>query len=100
LLPLHLHSFPTRRSSDLEYLSPHIIMRKGLIRGIEYPRFAADIAEFMATTLFNTSVLAGKAAEHKRRVELFAPNIALCKITEDRSEEHTSELQSRGHLVC
>ena len=67
----------------MEYLSPHIIMRKGLIRGIEYPRFAADIAEFLAETLFNTSVLAGTAAEHKRRVELFARNIELCRITED-----------------
>ena len=67
----------------MEYLSPHIIMRKGLIRGIEYPRFAADIAEFLAATLFNTSVLAGTAAEHKRRLELFARNIELCRITED-----------------
>jgi 5-methylthioribose kinase len=67
----------------MEYLSPHIIMRKGLIRGIEYPRFAADIAEFLAATLFHTSVLAGSAAEHKRRLELFARNIELCRITED-----------------
>jgi 5-methylthioribose kinase len=67
----------------MEYLSPHIIMRKGLIRGVEYPRFAADIAEFLAATLFHTSVLAGAAGEHKARVELFAPNVALCKITED-----------------
>jgi 5-methylthioribose kinase len=67
----------------MEYLRPHVIMRKGLIRGIEYPRFADDIAEFLAATLFNTSVLAGTAAEHKARLELFAPNTALCKITED-----------------
>ena len=67
----------------MEYLRPHVIMRKGLIRGIEYPRFASDIAEFLAATLFNTSALAGSAAEHKARVELFAPNTALCKITED-----------------
>ena len=67
----------------MEYLSPHIIMRKGLVRGIEYPRFAADIAEFLAATLFHTSVLAGTAAEHKRRLELFARNIELCRITED-----------------
>ena len=67
----------------MEYLHPHVIMRKGLIRGIEYPRFAHDIAEFLAATLFNTSVLAGTAAEHKARAELFAPNTALCKITED-----------------
>ena len=67
----------------MEYLTPHVIMRKGLIGGIEYPRFAADIAAFLAATLFNASVLAGTAAEHKRRVELFAANTALCKITED-----------------
>ena len=67
----------------MEYLHPHVIMRKGLIRGVEYPSFAADIAEFLAATLFNTSVLAGSASEHKARVALFAPNTALCKITED-----------------
>ena len=67
----------------MEYLRPHVIMRKGLIRGIEYPRFAADVAEFLAATLFNTSALAGTAAEHKARIALFAPNTALCKITED-----------------
>ena len=67
----------------MEYLSPHVIMRKGLIRAIEYPRFADDIAEFLASTLFNTSVLAGSAVEHKARVALFAPNTALCRITED-----------------
>ncbi len=67
----------------MEYLHPHIIMRKGLIRGVEYPRFAEDIAEFLSATLFNTSALAGSAAEHKARVALFAPNTALCKITED-----------------
>jgi 5-methylthioribose kinase len=67
----------------MEYLHPHVIMRKGLIGGIEYPRFADDIAEFLAATLFNTSALAGTAAQHKARVALFAPNTALCKITED-----------------
>ncbi|MGE3874839.1 MAG: S-methyl-5-thioribose kinase [Parvibaculaceae bacterium] len=67
----------------MEYLSPHIIMRKGLIRGIEYPLFASHIAEFMAQTLFNTSPLAVPASEHKRRIWAFADNIELCKITEN-----------------
>ncbi len=67
----------------MEYLHPHIVMRKGLIRGVEYPRFADDISTFIAATLFNTSVLAGTAAEQKARLALFAPNTALCKITED-----------------
>ena len=67
----------------MEYLQPHVIMRKGLIRGVEYPRFADDIATFLAATLFNTSVLKESAAAHKALIELFAPNTALCKITED-----------------
>jgi 5-methylthioribose kinase len=83
LTPQILHFDRQQAMIVMEYLSPHIIMRKGLIRGIEYPRFAADIADFLAQTLFNTSVLAGGAAEHKRRVELFARNIELCRITED-----------------
>ncbi|HTN97135.1 MAG TPA: S-methyl-5-thioribose kinase, partial [Nordella sp.] len=67
----------------MEYLTPHVIMRKGLIRGVEYPLFANHIAEFMAQTLFNTSALAVPAAEHKRRIGAFAGNTELCKITED-----------------
>jgi 5-methylthioribose kinase len=83
LTPKVFHFDRAQAMIVMEYLSPHVIMRKGLIRGVEYPRFAADIAEFLAATLFNTSVLAGTAAAHKARVELFAPNVALCKITED-----------------
>lgn len=67
----------------MEYLTPHVIMRKGLIRGVEYPLFASHIAEFMAQTLFNTSALAVPAAEHKKRIGAFAGNTELCKITED-----------------
>jgi len=67
----------------MEYLHPHVIMRKGLIRGIEYPRFAEDISEFMAQVLFNTSVFGESAKDHKARVAAFAPNTELCRITED-----------------
>jgi 5-methylthioribose kinase len=83
LVPKIFHFDRAQAMIVMEYLSPHIIMRKGLIRGIEYPHFAADIAEFLAATLFNTSVLAGAASVHKRRLELFARNIELCRITED-----------------
>ena len=83
LTPEIFHFDRTQAMIVMEYLRPHLIMRKGLIRGVEYPRFADDIAEFLASTLFNTSVLAGTAAEHKAQLGLFAPNIAQCKITED-----------------
>jgi 5-methylthioribose kinase len=83
LVPKIYHYDRTLALIVMEYLTPHIIMRKGLIRGIEYPLFAGHIAEFMAQTLFNTSMLASKAAEHKRRIWAFADNTELCKITED-----------------
>ncbi len=67
----------------MEYLSPHIILRKGLMQRKIYPRAATTIARFMALTLFNTSMLASTAEAHKARIELFASNTALCKITED-----------------
>ncbi|MEL6236014.1 MAG: S-methyl-5-thioribose kinase [Pseudomonadota bacterium] len=67
----------------MEFLSPHIIMRHGMINGVIYPRFAEDISTFMAATLFGTSVLALPAAEMKTRIAAFAGNTALCKITED-----------------
>lgn len=67
----------------MEYLSPHIILRKGLMQRKIYPKAATTIAQFMALTLFNTSMLASSAEAHKARIELFASNTALCKITED-----------------
>lgn len=83
LVPKIFHFDRAQALIVMEYLSPHIIMRKGVVAGIEYPRCAADIAEFLSATLFNTSVLGGSAADHKARVALFAANTALCKITED-----------------
>ena len=67
----------------MEYLSPHIILRKGFIRGIIYPQLADDLAEFAAQTLFKTSDLYLPAAVKKARMQIFCANTELCKITED-----------------
>ncbi|PZF75081.1 S-methyl-5-thioribose kinase [Aestuariivirga litoralis] len=67
----------------MELLEPHIIMRRGMIGGVEYPRFAADISTFMARTLYFTSDLALAADRKKALIAAFAGNTALCKITED-----------------
>ena len=67
----------------MELLEPHIIMRRGMIQGISYPRAATDMAEYMARTLFFTSDLGTGASEKKARVALFCGNTALCKLTED-----------------
>jgi 5-methylthioribose kinase len=67
----------------MEYLSPHIILRKGLIKGIKYPQMAKHLGSFLATTLFHTSDLYLPAAAKREKTTEFLTNIAMCKITED-----------------
>jgi 5-methylthioribose kinase len=67
----------------MEYLSPHVILRRGLIDGTAYPRLARDLGLFCARTLFRGSDLSMDAAARKRDVALFADNAELCDITEN-----------------
>jgi 5-methylthioribose kinase len=83
LVPALLHHNEALALTVMELLEPHIIMRKGLIAGTQYPRFVDDITTFMARTLFFSSDLAIPAAEKKEGIAAFAGNHALCKITED-----------------
>src|SRR5207249_10719142 len=83
--PRDLHSFPTRRSSDLE---THASIRSGFRR-----RASAHCGGTGAGTSGNDSAAdpsprchAGERDSNGRRGA--------------RSEEHTSELQSRFDLVC
>ena len=67
----------------MRYLEPpHIILRKGLIAGIEYPLLAEHMSEYMARTLFFTSLLHRTTTEHKRAVAEFCGNVELCRLTE------------------
>src|SRR5207253_10045881 len=87
-----LHSFPTRRSSDLEignfaglFISPEgeaLTEEAWKKHEFEWLPRPQDYA-------FVQSLMSGRVTEPGK----FANWIA-------RSEEHTSELQSRGHLVC
>ena len=83
LVPALLHHNDDLALTVMELLEPHIIMRKGLVAGTQYPGFVDDITTFMARTLFYTSDLALSAAEKKEGIAAFAGNHALCKITED-----------------
>ncbi|QIP00823.1 S-methyl-5-thioribose kinase [Bradyrhizobium symbiodeficiens] len=83
LVPALLHHNDNLALTVMELLEPHIIMRKGLVAGTQYPGFVDDITTFMARTLFFTSDLALSAAEKKEGIAAFAGNHALCKITED-----------------
>lgn len=66
----------------MEDLSDHVIMRRGLIEGRTYPRFAEHIGRFIATTLFFTSDL-GMNQQRKKELAASFTNPDLCKITED-----------------
>lgn len=83
LVPGLLHHNDALALTIMELLEPHIIMRKGLVAGTQYPRFVDDITTFMARTLFFSSDLAVPAHEKKEGIAAFAGNHALCKITED-----------------
>jgi 5-methylthioribose kinase len=83
LVPEIYHFNRTMAAIVMEYLSPHLILRKGFIRGIVYPKLADDLAEFAAQTLFKTSDLYLPAAVKKARLQIFCANTELCRITED-----------------
>ncbi len=49
----------------MEYLTPHIILRKELIAGKTFASLAEDVGIFLAKTLFHTSDLGMNAEEKK-----------------------------------
>ncbi|MER8725490.1 S-methyl-5-thioribose kinase [Mesorhizobium sp. M1027] len=67
----------------MEYLSPHIILRRALIEGRQLPNIAKDIGLFMARTLFRGSDLHMATKDRKADLALFADNVELCDITEN-----------------
>src|SRR5690606_41768540 len=87
--PRDLLSFPTRRSSDLQRHIGGIIRKRGVV---DQPPLLADPVH---------DVVAGVDAERAGDAfELLAVPYVDAHGTDGRSEEHTSELQSRENLVC
>ncbi len=82
-LPKVYHFDQTKALIVMEHLSPHIILRKGLIAGTVYPHLAEHVAQLLAETLFKTSDLHLAAAEKKQRMKFFCDNTELCRITEE-----------------
>ncbi|PQP95775.1 methylthioribose kinase-like [Prunus yedoensis var. nudiflora] len=67
----------------MRYLkAPHIILRKGLVAGIEYPLLADDMSDYMSKTLFYTSLIYNSTTEHKQGVAEFCGNVEMCRLTE------------------
>src|SRR5690606_42013924 len=86
LCPLHrgLHSFPTRRSSDLgASATQKPCCRMWAFSPTVYGRFPLPCGQ--------PRIVTGR--------ELIGPPCG-CRWLQVRSEEHTSELQSRENLVC
>ena len=82
-IPKIYHSDEEMSVLIMEYLSSHIIMRRGMIEGIEYPKFAEHISSFLANTLFKTSSLYLSSSEKRTLISQFIGNAELCKLTED-----------------
>src|SRR5207253_11102386 len=91
--PRDLHSFPTRRSSDLGP-GPHDSTETGTAR-------LARLESSGATRL-PSGLAPPSGRSPPGRVRIISPpgSCGAFSTATDRSEEHTSELQSRGHLVC
>ena len=67
----------------MEHVKPHVVLRKGLVRGERYPLVGRHLGTFLAHTLFHSSDLFLSAAAKKERIGVFLGNFAMCKISED-----------------
>src|SRR5205085_12200477 len=85
--PRYLHSFPTRRSSDLAGRIARAILRRSVLL---QPPWAARPG--------HCSESAARPGTIRPRT---SPVVAAVRAgAKARSEEHTSELQSQSNLVC
>ena len=67
----------------MEYLAPpNIILRKGLIQGIQYPTMASDMGIFCAKTLFKTSGFRLTPEQLRKQLEFWSRNAEMCSLTE------------------
>src|SRR5690606_41430535 len=94
----NLHSFPTRRSSDLSSQDT-------------MPTYAGQVLSSNVFLVLTIKCCADEPESGSRK-EVFQPHLPVrlpCydlapitgfTLTRSRSEEHTSELQSRENLVC
>lgn len=82
-VPQIFHHDPQLYLTIVERLSPHVVLRRGLVDGVRYPRLAQDMGDYLARSLFFTSSLAMPAAEKRRLTAVFCGNVELCRIMED-----------------
>jgi 5-methylthioribose kinase len=83
LIPTVHHYDAELYCTIMERLSPHIILRHGLLAQVRYPRLAGDVGDYVARASFFTSDLAGPFERKLDGMALFAGNKALLRITVD-----------------
>src|SRR5207253_6120316 len=97
---LRFRSFPTRRSSDLAFFSEHFLIERPLLRAIRSAEPVVLLIDELdrgddAFEALLLELLSGYQVTLPELGTLVARSQPLVVL---RSEEHTSELQSRGHL--
>src|SRR5438552_11824360 len=85
----YIHSFPTRRSSDLTEIYRGSEYTVDFLPKVKVEVVLADEMVDKAVTVVVAAAKTGKIGDGK----VFVLQV-------ERSEEHTSELQSPDHLVC
>jgi 5-methylthioribose kinase len=68
----------------LEWLSPHVVLRRALMAGTRLPLLAEHLGTFLARTLFRTSDLALRAEAKRRLAQEFAENAPMCRLVRAR----------------
>ena len=82
-IPEIYHYDPAMYCTVMERLSPHIILRQGLIAGERYPTLAEDMGDYVARACFFTSDFALPFERKMDALKLFAGNQALMRISVD-----------------
>src|SRR5204863_7534283 len=94
------HSFPTRRSSDLKLVRQHLEQHPFLKK---HPDFVEFLEQYAGARVFTLDGSPTPGFFHATIYGVgdwdFADECP-SPVTSERSEEHTSELQSRRDLVC
>src|SRR5699024_11897319 len=91
---LYLLSVPTRRSSDLLMVESEILLSDSIISFTCAIVLLSTLSAWDSTSSFCSVTF----SESLRSIEL-SRSMGAC-FSDNRSEEHTSELQSRFDLVC
>lgn len=67
----------------MEYLTPHMILRKGLLAGKKYPWLGEHLGTFLGRSLYLTSRYHLPKEEWEGNVAIFSQNTSMRKIIED-----------------